>query len=142
MFARALQASGDDAGAIAALGRLRLPENDAAMWAAAGRVAVGAHAPAAAEPFFDRAAAISPDDARLRQQHGLNLLVLDRIAEAAGELQAAARLDSRDPDTLSRLAYCELKLGRIPEARAHAAAALALNPDDRLARELLRSLPS
>ena len=138
-YARALQATGDRAGTVIALRRLRLPEDDADAWTRAGRLAVSAHAPEDAEPFFAHAAAIRPDDAAVRQQHGLNLLVLERIPEAARELEAASRLDPRDPDTLSRLAYCELKLGRVGDARAHASAALALNPGDRLARELLRA---
>ena len=71
-----------------------------------------------------------PDPRRTRQQQlGLNLLVLDKFDEAARELADAARLDPRDADSLSHLAYCEIKIGRAADARAHALAALALNPD-------------
>jgi len=56
----------------------------------------------------------------------------------ARELGEAVRLDPRNADSLSGLALCELKLGRTADARAHAAAALALNPDDPLAKGILR----
>ena len=140
-YPKALQSAGESAEALAALHSARLPANDPDAWTMAGRIAVDAGRPADAEPFFARAAVIAPQDAAVRQQHGLNLLVLDRIPEAAQELAQAARLDPRDPDTLSRLAYCELKLGRARDAKAHASAALALDPGDRLAREILRALP-
>jgi len=80
-----------------------------------------------------------PDLAAAHQQFGLNLLILERFDEAARELAEAARLDPRDPDSLSHLAYCELKLGRPGDARAHAAAALALNAGDQLARGIIRA---
>jgi Flp pilus assembly protein TadD len=48
------------------------------------------------------------------------------------------RLDPNNADSLSGLALCELKLGRLADARAHATAALAINPDDPLARGILR----
>jgi len=66
--------------------------------------------------------------------------VLDRVDDAARELSEAARLNPRDADTLSRLAYAEFKLGRTAEARQHAQATLAINPDDPLAQELARLL--
>jgi len=80
-----------------------------------------------------------PDLAAARQQFGLNLLVLGRVDEAAKELGEAVRLDPRDPDSLSHLAYCDYKLGRLADARAHARAALALNPDDDLAKGIIRA---
>ena len=51
----------------------------------------------------------------------------------------AVRLDPRDPDSLSHLAYCEFKLGRAADARAHASAALSLNPGDELAKGIIRA---
>jgi Flp pilus assembly protein TadD len=140
-YARALQATGDTAASLAIVRTIHPPDDEPEAWMMVGRLAVAAHDPAAAEPFFARAASLRPEDAAIRQQHGLNLLVLDRLDDASRELARAASLDPRDPDTLSRLAYCELKLGRPADAAAHAAAALAINPGDPLARELLRTLP-
>jgi Flp pilus assembly protein TadD len=100
---------------------------------------MSARAPDVAEPYFRHAAQMQPDVAAARQQLGLNLLVLGKIEEAAGELGHAVRLDPRDPDSLSHLAYCEYKLGRLEEARTHALAALALNPGDQLARGIIRA---
>ena len=80
-----------------------------------------------------------PDRADTRQQLGLNLLILEKFDEAARELAEAARLDPRDADSFSHLAYCELKIGRAADAQAHALAALALNPDDQLAKGIIRA---
>ena len=68
----------------------------------------------------------------------LNLLVLGRTGDAFRELSDAVRLDPRNADSLSALAFSELRLGRTAEARAHASAALAINPDDPLAKGILR----
>ena len=56
------------------------------------------------------------------------------------ELAEAARLDPKDPESLAHLAYCEIKLGRLPEARAHAEAALALDPGHALARQVIGAI--
>jgi Flp pilus assembly protein TadD len=136
-YARALLETGDRHGAVAALRRIQPAGTvGAGAWLELGRLAMNADAPDAAEPFFRQAAAMQPADAATRLQYGLNLLVLSRFDEAARELGEASRLDPRDVDTLSRLAYAEAKLGRLAEARQHTAAALALNPADPLAREL------
>ena len=82
---------------------------------------------------------MEPNVAAARQQLGLNLLVAGKIEEAAKELGEAVRLDPRDADSLSHLAYCEFKMGRAQEARAHAMAALALNPDEELAKGIIRA---
>jgi predicted Zn-dependent protease len=108
----------------------------AESWLRVGRLAAQAKAPAIADPYFERGAALAPDDAAARQQYGLNLLLLGRFERAAVELAAAVRLDPGDPDSLAHLAYAEAKLGRAAEARAHAAAALAIKPDHTLARQL------
>ena len=137
-YALALKDSGDSAGAVAALQRIHPADDaDAEAWLRLGRAAMEAKAPAIAEPFFRRAAEIAPGLAAARLQYGLNLLVLTRYDAAARELSEAVRLDPRDADALSRLAYCELQLGRTDEALGHARAALAINPNDPLARQLL-----
>ncbi len=136
-YPQALVTAGDMSAAAAALQRIHPAESaDADAWSRLGRLAMEAKAPAIAEPFFQRAAAMQPSDAAIRQQYGLNLLVLNRFDEAARELGDAARLDPRNADTLSRLAYVEVRLGRPEDARRHVAAALAVNPNDQLARQL------
>jgi tetratricopeptide (TPR) repeat protein len=110
------------------------------VWLRLGRLAMEVKAPDVAEPFFRHATEMRPDLARARQQYGLNLLVAGRFDEALRELSEAVRLDPRDPDSLSHLAYAEAKLGRRAEARAHAEAALAIDPNDQLARELTAAL--
>ncbi len=140
-LAVARHASGDNQGAAAAIAQIRPADTEGhESWLRLGRLAVEAEAPDVAEPFFRRAAEMQPESAAVRQQHGLNLMVLRRYEEAAEELSAAARLDAGDPDTLSRLAFCELKLGRLGDARMHAEAALRLDPRDTLARQLVTEL--
>jgi tetratricopeptide (TPR) repeat protein len=137
-YAAALQSTGDRAGAADAIRRVNPSEkDDEQAWLRLGRMAMEVKAPEVAEPFFRHAVQLRPDLAAARQQLGLNLLVLGRFDEAARELADAVRLDPRDPDSLSHLAYCEYKVGRAADARAHALAALALNPADALAKQLV-----
>jgi tetratricopeptide (TPR) repeat protein len=137
-YAAALRDVGAYTEAVATLRRIPAGD-DPDAWLRLGRMAVEAKAPDVAEPFFRTAIALRPDAAG-HQQLGLDLLVLDRFDEAARELGEAARLDPRDADTLSRLAYCEIKLGRLDEARAHVGQALSVNPSDPLARQLAQAL--
>jgi 4-amino-4-deoxy-L-arabinose transferase-like glycosyltransferase len=136
-LALALQQSGDLAGAARVIHDMTPGDTDGVeTWLALGRLAMQAKAPAEAERFFRRAVAMQPDQASARVQYGLNLLVLDRCDAAIPELLEATRLDAKDPDSLAHLAYCEAKVGRIPDARAHAEAALALDPSHELARQV------
>jgi tetratricopeptide (TPR) repeat protein/4-amino-4-deoxy-L-arabinose transferase-like glycosyltransferase len=136
-LAVALKSSGDLAGAVDAIRHLQLgQQEDSEVWLRVGRLASQAGAPDAAERFFREAVRMRPDQASARQQLGLNLLLLERWAEAAQQLDEARRLDPRNADTLAHLAYCELKLGRAREAREHVAAALALAPSHPLATQL------
>ncbi|MGE5838110.1 MAG: tetratricopeptide repeat protein [Acidobacteriota bacterium] len=140
-LALALRDAGDPAGAASIIRRVRFSDGtDQEMWLRAGRLAAEVEAPDAAEPFFRHAVEMRPDQASARQQYGLNLLVLGRYEEAARELAEAARLDPRNADSLSHLAYCELKLGRLGDAAAHVSAALALNPADPVARQVAAAL--
>jgi tetratricopeptide (TPR) repeat protein len=133
-YPAALRDVGAYAPAVAALRRIR-PGDDPDALLRVGRMAVEAKAPDVAEQFFRRAVELRPDAAS-HQQLGLDLLVLNKFDEAARELTEASRLDPHDADTLSRLAYCEVKLGNLDEARVHVAQALAINPSDPLARQL------
>jgi tetratricopeptide (TPR) repeat protein len=135
----ALQAVGDSAGAAQVIRRIRPgDQEDVEAWLRLGRLAAQARAPEVAEQFFQHAVQMEPDRAPVRQQHGLNLVVLGRYEDAARELAAAVRLDGRDADSLAHLAFCEFNLGRFSDALAHARAALALDPANQLAAQLLR----
>lgn len=139
-LALALQRSGDRAGAVQVLRTLTLP-SDARVesWLDAGKLAGEAGEPDAAEPFFRGAVRAAPSLARAHQLLGIDLLVLRRYDEAAAEFGQAARLDDRNPDTFASLAWCEQHLGRLTDARAHAEAALRLDPAHELARRILTS---
>jgi len=62
--------------------------------------------------------------------------VLGNYGDAAARLAEASRLAPSDASALAYLAFAELKLGRPDAARTHAAAALALDPAEPLARQL------
>ena len=113
---------------------------DAEQWLRMGRTAMQAKAPAEAERFFRRAVELQPALASARVQYGLNLLVLDRCEPAIAELSEATRLDPTDPDAFAHLAYCEAKLNRAASAREHANAALSLDSNHPLARQLAAAL--
>lgn len=133
-LAVALQATGDLPGAARVIQRITpAPKDGSDVWLQIGRLASAVKAPEVAEPFFRRGAALAPGDAGARLQYGLNLLVLNRVQEAAREFDASVRLDPRDADALAHLAYCELMLGQRDSALRHAEAALAISPSHALA---------
>ena len=139
-LAVALQQTGDLAAAARVIHDFRPSStDDAEVWLKVGRLAMQMKAPAEAERLFRQAVAMRPDQASARVQYGLNLLVLDRCDAAIPELAEATRLDTKDPDALAHLAYCEIKVGRPAEARTHAEAALALNPAHALARQVIEA---
>lgn len=109
-------------------------------WLTTGRLTAELAAADAAESFFRHAVEMDGNVADARQQYGLNLLVLNRFNDAAGELAEAVRLDPRNAASLSHLAYAEARLSRLPEARQHLAAALAIDPGDPMALQLAAAI--
>lgn len=140
-LAVALRDTGDLARAAEVARRIAPPEDAGAeVWLRAGRLASQLRALDTADRFFQRGAALAPRDAAARQQYGLNLLLLMRYEDAARELGEAVRLNPRDADSLAHLAYAQAKTGRGDDARAHAAAALAVQPGHTLAQQVLAAL--
>jgi Flp pilus assembly protein TadD len=139
-YALALADAGDPHGALRAAQRITPSDTEPGAWLKLGRLAMQAQAPGEAERFFRHAVSLRPDNAAARVQYGLNLLVLRRFEEAARELTESVKLDPGNADALSRLAYCELQLGRRDDARVHARAALALAPDDPFTRQLVAAI--
>jgi 4-amino-4-deoxy-L-arabinose transferase-like glycosyltransferase len=136
-LAVALQRTNDPAAAAAVIPKIRMgDEASQDDWLQVGRLASELHAPAAAEPFFRHAVEMNPNQPGAREQYGLDLLLLNRFEYAAREFTEATRLDPHSATSLSHLAYAEAKLGRLPEARRHATAALALDPADPMALQL------
>jgi 4-amino-4-deoxy-L-arabinose transferase-like glycosyltransferase len=136
-LAVALQHGGDLPAAARVIHDIQLSDrDDVEQWLKVGRLAMQVKAPAEAERFFRQAVAMAPNQPGARVQYGLNLLVLDRCDAAIPELAEAARLDPKDAEPLAHLAYCEAKLGRLPDARAHAESALSLDPSHALARQV------
>ncbi|MCR4295279.1 MAG: tetratricopeptide repeat protein, partial [Elusimicrobia bacterium] len=69
-------------------------------------------------PHLERAAALTPESARVRYLLGKCLLGLERPDDAAAQLTLAARLDPREPAIPLRLAEAHLQAGRDGPARA------------------------
>ena len=82
------------------------------------------------------AAALAPEEPRYAYAQALALHRLGRVPEAVAVLQR----HPRHRDSLIALATFERDRGRLAEAEAHAAAAVALNPADREAQALLAQL--
>ena len=140
-LAVALKQAGDLPAAARVIQDIRPSDrDDVEQWLKVGRLAMQVKAPAEAERFFRQAVAMAPNQPGARVQYGLNLLVLDRCDAAIPQLFEATRLDPRDPEPLAHLAYCEIKLGRAAAARAHAQAALVLEPDHVLARQVIGAI--
>ena len=139
-LAMILKERGDFAAAAEVLSKVTVIPDNPEDWLRLGRLATEVKALDVAEPFFRHAAEMSPALASARQQYGLNLLLLGRFADGARELREASRLDPRDPDSLAHLAYCELRLNQLADARAHAAAALAIAPDHPLATQVMQAV--
>lgn len=110
------------------------------VWLDLGRLAIKVDALDVAERFLRHAAEMWPGLASARQAYGVALLMEHNYDGAQHELAVAAQLDSKNADTLANLAYAELQLGRVADARTHVDAALHLNPAHALARRLRATL--
>jgi tetratricopeptide (TPR) repeat protein len=136
-LAAALKDVGRTAEAIAILPKIKMTdESSVEDWLAVGRLGMELKAPDAAAPYFQQATTMAPGRADARLQYGVCLVVGQRFDDAARELTEAVRLDPRTAAGFSYLAYAELQLGRTDQARTHLAQALALDPNDPMARQL------
>ena len=91
--------------------------------------------------LFASAARLMPNEARYRAYYGHMLAAQEntrRVAEA--ELQAAIKLDPANAEYRMMLAQLFRDLGFIIRARAEAERAVAADPNNRKARDLLREL--
>jgi len=89
---------------------------------------------------FQRAAAFAPKNGEVKVDLGHSLLAVGRLADAKECLEAALAMDGKLIGAhigLSRLARV---LGDLPQALAHAAAALAIDPDFAPALRMLADL--
>ncbi|XP_058095621.1 TPR repeat-containing thioredoxin TTL1-like isoform X2 [Magnolia sinica] len=69
--------------------------------------------------LYDRAIAISPDNAACRSNRAAALIALGRLAEAVRECEEAVRLDPGYGRAHQRLASLHLRLGLVENARRH-----------------------
>jgi tetratricopeptide (TPR) repeat protein len=128
-LARAMQASGDAAGAARLLRTFQpMPNDDAESCFQVGVLAIDAGAPDVAERFFRQAVVERPGFGAARQQLAQVLMATGRYAEAASELRAAIEHGSREAAAYANLAYCEARLGRLAEARTLIRTALQIDP--------------
>lgn len=91
--------------------------------------------------LFGSAARLMPNEARYRAYYGHMLAGQENTRRAAeAELQAAIKLDPTNAEYRVMLAQLFRDLGFIVRARGEAERALAADPNNRKARELLREL--
>ena len=137
-LAVALEQTGDRDGAVRVLRALKPPpKSPAEVWLQLGKKAAELNAPDAAEPFLRRAVHAAPESPAAHQLLGIDLLVLGRADEAARELELVVAKQPRNADALAMLAFAEQRLGRLADARRHAAAALAIAPSQEIAKRVL-----
>lgn len=113
---------------------------DADVWLNLGRLGLKVHAPDVANPFLRRAIALAPSAAATHESYAVSLLMRRRYDEARRELTTALSLDPRDADSAGNLAYVELQLGLVADARTHADLALHLNPASPLGQQVSAAL--
>jgi Flp pilus assembly protein TadD len=102
------------------------------------------HDPAAAEQMFERvlAAHTEEDEFAANEHNNLGAAFGDegRFDRAAEEFRAATRIEPSNEEYQLNLAISLGNLGRLPEARAAATAAMQLAPNDPTPRQLLNDL--
>ncbi len=136
-LAAAFKDVGRTADAVAIIPKIKITDDTTvADLLNAGRLAMELRAPALAAPWFEKAIEIAPTHADARLQFGVCLVVLNRYESAVDVLTDAVRLNPRSAPALGYLAYSEQQVGRINDARTHLAAALAIDPNDPMARLL------
>jgi 4-amino-4-deoxy-L-arabinose transferase-like glycosyltransferase/Flp pilus assembly protein TadD len=141
-LATALERTGDRARAASVLNGITPSTAEAAaFWLGLGRLASTLRDPALAERFFRQAVTQVPEDPDARLQYGVNLVVQNRLDEAAAQLRAAVSIDPRQPDALAYLAFCELSLGNVADARRFVNTALAIDPSHAIALSVLAAMP-
>jgi tetratricopeptide (TPR) repeat protein len=92
---------------------------------------------ARAETCYRRALSIEPDFVKARQNLGVALARQGRDEEAMAAYRAVLRLKPDHPNAHYNAALALDRLGRRDEARAHMTRAVALDPKDEEAREIL-----
>jgi hypothetical protein len=110
------------------------------LYLRAGRLASASGDLALAAEWFRRATDAEPARAEAWAQRGLALLFSNRLNEAATALTESVRLDPADAAALGGLAVCSARQGKVDEALRFANAALALDPAEPLATQVLLAL--
>jgi len=140
-LAVALQESGDRPRAAEVLRAATIPPNASVkVWIEFGKRAAAVGAPDIAERFLGRAVQLAPDSAEAHGLLGIDLMQLQRYAEAAAELDETLRLQPQNADILAMLALAEAEIGRDREAWQHARRALQLRPKHPIASQALQQL--
>ena len=86
--------------------------------------------PDEAEPHFQEALRINPQDIDIHRRYAILLTTLGRLDEAEVHLQEALRIDPQDIDTHRSYATLLATLGRLDEAEIHAQKVLSVNPQN------------
>ncbi len=140
-LAAALKGTGDPAGALSMLSSVQFAADaDPSLELAAGRLAATLGANDLALAHFRAVVGRHPEMADAWAQLGFSLLTTNQLGDAAHALGEAVRLNPKDATAFGGLAVCELRLNQRDEAIAHARTALALDPGEALARQVMSAL--
>lgn len=140
-YASYLATRGDRAGAEATLraGLERNPGDAELRYSLALLLAESGQLPAAIREL-QYAARRAPDNPRIAYNLGLALMQASRLRDAEAPLAKAAHLDAQEGAYAYALALLLFQQQRPDAALPHAERALALNPDDRAAQQLLLAI--
>lgn len=106
----------------------------------AGWSLMRANQPAAAGRAFAAAIKLAPREATYWHDHATALMQAEQFWDARRELDYALTLSPRDADLWALRADCWLKLGTPARARSDARQALALQPEQPMAKAILQKI--
>jgi tetratricopeptide (TPR) repeat protein len=102
-----------------------------------GLAALKDNRPADALTYLTAAEQQQPDDPRIHNFRGIALAQLGRAGEAAGEYEAAIRLNPKAADAYRNLGFLDWNGRQLEAARQHLERAIMLAPDDQFAHYYL-----
>jgi tetratricopeptide (TPR) repeat protein len=137
MLGAAYQAAGQESQALASYQKALEQAPDARAWSNIGVIRYGQGRFEEAARAWEEAARLEPREPLKHRNLGDAYARLERVEDARRAWERAVALaaerlkvNPQDAASLSMQAVCEAKLGRRGDARRHAAAAVALAPDD------------
>lgn len=134
-----------EAARVSYLRAARIDSSNLVAWLGVSQASLATGELERAEYAITQANALNPrgrDGADLALMTGYLRLKQDRVEEAASSFQKASQLDRTDATPVAMYGLCQQRLGRSDSARQHYERALAMDPEDPLARQLMDAMAS